>query len=351
MENIKVLVLGYFGYPTNRLNGQTVKTRDLLVLFQRHLPNTMYIDTEEISHNKNIINSITKLFKCNIIAYLPAQRNLSLIFPLLFIFSTLFKKKIHYFVIGGWLTEFLSHRPVHRWMLKRICNIYTETQTMKKLLESSYNITNVDTFPNFRITDFKPKMHHENNKLRLVFMARIERPKGIDSIFELAEYTLSKYGNNITIDFYGPIEPPDENYFKENLARHKNTQYKGIILPQNIHQTLVQYDVMLLPTHYYTEGLPGTIVDSYISGIPVIVSKWKHATEFVKDGISGYIIPFENHIKQLIEKIDFLYQNPLILENLKIGSLKESENYTVEKAWKIISKNMKTCSLQKKKIN
>lgn len=39
---------------------------------------------------------------------------------------------------------------------------------------------------------------------------------------------------------------------------------------------------MLLPTHYYTEGLPGSVLDAYMSGIPIIVSRWKHASEFVK---------------------------------------------------------------------
>lgn len=30
---------------------------------------------------------------------------------------------------------------------------------------------------------------------------------------------------------------------------------------------------MLLPTHYYTKGLPCSIVDAYIAGIPVIATE------------------------------------------------------------------------------
>ena len=97
---------------------------------------------------------------------------------------------------------------------------------------------------------------------------------------------------------------------------------------------------MLLPTHYYTEGLPGSVVDAYMSGIPIIVSKWKHAGEFVKDGETGFIIPFENGEKELCKKIEFLLQNPKLLSEMKRNAYRESFRFTSSNAWNIILQHM-----------
>ena len=78
---------------------------------------------------------------------------------------------------------------------------------------------------------------------------------------------------------------------------------------------------MLLPTHFFTEGLPGSIVDAYISGIPVIVTEWKHAREFVDDGLTGYIIPFGSGQNQLIEKVLLLEQDRELLQKMQSNAL------------------------------
>ena len=69
-----------------------------------------------------------------------------------------------------------------------------------------------------------------------------------------------------------------------------------------ISRTLVNYDLMLFPTRYYTEGLPGTIIDAYIANLPVIATEWKHAREFIKDGETGFIVRFDNCQKNLTQE-------------------------------------------------
>jgi len=76
-------------------------------------------------------------------------------------------------------------------MLKRIKGIHLRNAATKKAdLETLYGFTNVDIFPNFRFFHFTPKRVC-SNKLRLVFMARIMLQKGLDWIFNLADYIVS----------------------------------------------------------------------------------------------------------------------------------------------------------------
>lgn len=139
----KVLVLGYFGYLTNQLDGQTVKTRDVYRLAKEQLNDCTvdYFDTQELKKNKLLVlKMFWKVMCCRTLFYLPAHNNLKVFFPVIFILSQLFRFRIHYFVVGGWLREYLTHRAIHRFMLGRIKGIHAETKRLKKELEDYYHL-------------------------------------------------------------------------------------------------------------------------------------------------------------------------------------------------------------------
>ena len=316
----RILVLGYFGYLTNQLDGQTVKTRDVYRLAKEQSGDYTvdYFDTQDLKKDKLLVfRMFWKVIHCDILFYLPAHNNLKVFFPIIFIFSRLFKFNIHYFVVGGWLREYLTKLPIHRSMLSRINGIHAETKRLKKELEDYYGFNNVDIFPNFRFFEFNPKPS-ESEKLRIVFMARVIRQKGLDWVFNLADYISEhKLKDKYSITFYGPEIDEEKEYFESNVAKYEFVKYMGTLQPSEIYETLSQYDVMLLPTHFYTEGLPGSIVDAYISGIPVIVTEWKHSHEFVEDGESGYIVSFENGLPEMIEKVLLLENDRSLLRRLQ----------------------------------
>lgn len=319
----KILVLGYFGYNTNQLDGQTVKTRDVHRLIVEQISSKIdFYDTEDFKYNKlSVFKMFWKVIRCNKLVYLPAHNNLRVIFPIIYCLSILFHVKIYYFVVGGWLREFLSNLPIHRYMLSRINGIHAETELLKSELEQFYHFKNVDVFPNFRFFDFTPKRTN-SEKLRLVFMARINKMKGLDWIFHFASYIQAhNMMDHFSITFFGPINESDKSYFEDNIKQYQFIEYKGVLQPSDIYNALSQYDVMLLPTHFFTEGLPGSIVDAYISGIPVIATEWKHAREFVEDGKSGFIIPFEKGEDVLIERILKLESNRKLLYEMQNYSL------------------------------
>lgn len=319
----RIFVLGYFGYNTDQLDGQTVKTRDVYRLVKEQTQEDVdYYDTEDFQFRKlSLFKMFWEIMACKELIYLPAHNNLKIIFPIIFFLSKIFRCKIHYFVIGGWLREFLAHLPVHRYMLKHIAGIHVETKRLKKELEEYYQFKNVDVFPNFRFFDFIPN-RNRSSKLKLVFMARVKKEKGLDWIFSLCNYIQTqRLDGKFSLTFYGPIANEDRKYFECNLKEYPFAEYKGVLQPDRIYETLSQYDLLLLPTHYYTEGLPGSVVDAYISGIPVIVTEWKHSHEFVDDGYSGYIIHFENGDQQLIEKVMLLESDRELLCKLKENTL------------------------------
>ncbi|RAR70242.1 glycosyltransferase [Flavobacterium aciduliphilum] len=333
----KYFVLGYFGYYSNKLDGQTIKTRSLYKLLNDNIGSVDYFDTEILKKSKfNFIKLIFKLSVSRRLVYLPAQNNLKSFFPIVYFLSRVFRFKIHYFVVGGWLVNFLESNNFLISKLEKISMIYVETERMKRELKEKYNITNTVIIPNFRDNVQLSIEPNVNAKLKLVFMSRIHANKGIDMIIDFAKSTKL----DVTIDFYGQISSEIEDYFLASVSEINIINYCGSLQPSEINSTLNKYDLLLLPTKFYTEGLPGAIVDAYFAGIPVIVTKWLHADEFVIHRQTGFIIPFENGDQEFHNYVEEIDMNRQLLSQLKINSLKESLKYTSEATWSVIEKTL-----------
>lgn len=339
----QVFILGNFGYVTNHLDGQTMESRSLRELIELNgINNYEYFDTQSLQFNrKSFLRIFPKLFRAKKLFYLGAQRSVRYFFPFVWLLCKLLRIEFHFFVVGGWIAEFINDKPIHRFMMKRIESMYCETKSIVKKLEDWYGFKNAVWFPNFRIYDFEPDIVPKtNNTLKLVFMSRIVKHKGYHRVFNFADYISKKGITGISIDFFGPLYPSDREYFMNELDKYEFTRYKGVLEPKVINQTLAEYDAMLFPTSYPGEGLPGTIIDSYISGIPVIASNWRYNSELIDDGKSGLLFDLENEV-DFYKHILFLKNNPEILYQMKLNAFSKSKEFDQFFVWDIIKTNTK----------
>lgn len=336
--NNQILVLGYFGYESNKLDGQTVKTRNVYALLSQLGYKPTIFDTEDFRHSILSVWRMVKRVCCSDkIVYLPAHNNLKYIFPVIYLLAVIFRSKIHYFVVGGWLSEYLRNKPLHRFLLKRISGIHPETNRLKAELETEYGFNNVSLFPNFRLTDFiQSASTREDGKLRAVFMARINKMKGLDMIDQLCDNIVATgYQDKLTITFYGPIAPDDKSYFDGLVDAYSFVNYEGVLQPGHIHSTLQNYDVLLLPTRYYTEGIPGSLIDAYIAGIPVIATRWKHHAEII-DSKTGIVVPFSDGQEEFNDAVKLLIDDRDLLAEMKNCARAKGESFTQHNASNIL---------------
>jgi len=225
---------------------------------------------------------------------------------------------------------------------KKIKAILPQIFKVDKELKEKYGFTNSELLPNFRFVDIKPQQDKRSDEtLRIVYMARIQKAKGYDVLIELGKKILEQ-GINATIDFFGQVDLLEEQEFYNNVNSVSSVvKYNGALNPVDIYRTLSSYDILILPTKYYTEGFPGSILDSYLSGIPVIVTRWKHAQEFVVDGMSGFIVDFSNPLPEIETHVKTLCKNKLLLADMKRAATQEGLKYTDKTAWAILSKYLK----------
>ena len=333
---MKILVLGYFGYVTNQIDGQTIKTRDIYsVLKQNCVENIDYFDTQSFKVSKiNLIKMLWKVITADKIFYLPAQNNLKYLFPVIFALCKIFNTKLNYLVVGGWLYNFLKDKEIHRWMLKNIEGIYTETENLYVNLQN-YDFNNIGKLHNFRIVeDFIDKTIKKDNFVNMVFMARVHPLKGVDVLFEIEKKLIALDKNNFSIHVYGPIFKDYEEEFSEKI-KNSLIEYKGILEPEDVHKVLINYDMMLFPTKYYTEGFPGTILDAYIAMMPVVATNWLNACEFIEQGKTGYIVEFDNEQSFVNKTVDLVCQ-PNQIFDLHENICSKRKAYSADQAWEIL---------------
>lgn len=341
MKKNRILIVGYFGYKNNQLDGQTVKTRNVYDLLHERKKSVDFFDTQLVQSSKtSLLVLLWKLLGAKHIIIIPAGNMMKKLFPVVFVVSKLFRKIVIYIPVGGWLSWYIKDKRQIQYMLAHITVILPESDDEVMSLTNDYGFRHVDKFPNFRLSAFTPSFikTDEDKTFKILFFARIHKMKGLDIMFYLAERIQVNRLQNVTIDFYGPFNEEDRVGFLENVDKYDFVAYKGILQPECINQVVSQYDVMVFPTRWINdEGFPGSILDAYMSGVPVVASNWCHSKEFVNDGFSGYICDV-NKPEEFYERLEKLKNDPVLLMQMKKNAFEESRKYSAERAFELINK-------------
>lgn len=339
---MNILIIGYFGFLDNQLDGQTIKTRNIYDLLENNISdnfNLMFFDTQIFKKNKlHIIKLIYLLLKADVVFDVAAHGNLKYLFPIIYSLLKLKRAKLNIIPVGGWLYSFLENKPIHKFMLSRVDCIFVETENLFNDLKK-YEFKNLAILNNFRNIKFDLICNNKTDILNLIFFARVHPMKGVNTIFNLDKKLKELKIKNVNIDIYGPVLDSYKHEFFYNI-NNTGVNYKGIISPEDIYSVLYKYDLMLFPTRFFTEGFPGSILDSYISGVPVIATNWLNATEFIDDGETGYIVDFDND-EIFIDKVIYLINNPYLIAEIKANVIKKRYIYSPDEAWNVLSLALK----------
>lgn len=334
----KVCVIGHFAYGKNYLDGQTVKTKIVTKELKQQLGKDEIMTIDTHGGSKKLLKLLFQLphvmKKVENIIIMPAHNGIRFFAPLLAFFNNFFHIKLHYVVIGGWLPEFLESRKELQNSLKKFNGIYVETNTMKNNLEK-LGFKNVYILPNCKELNILKEdelIYATSKPFKLCTFSRVMKEKGIEDAVNAVEEINKQYGETIfTLDIYGQVDPSQVEWF-ENLKKKfsNDIKYKGLVPFDQSTNVLKEYYALLFPTHFYTEGIPGTIIDAYASGIPVISAKWESFEDLVNDKV-GYGYSFGNN-SELVK----ILQNAVI-DSKKIGMMKkncikEAKKYTPQVA-------------------
>ena len=332
----KICVCGSFGYGKESLNGQTIKTE----IVTKYYLNTFGSNEVRTIDTQGVLNFLVmpiKLFfaylQCKNIIILPAHNSLRVLAPLCRLYQVLAGKKTHYFVIGGWLPHYLPKHKLVFWGVRSFYGIYAETNTMKSSLEK-FGLKNVYVLPNCKYLDIEKKDKESRvpfPPLKLCTFSRVNRKKGIgDAVAVIDEINKEKGNIVVTLDIFGRVDSGEQDWFEDLRETFpESIKFKGAIPYEKSVSTLKDYHALLFPTRYYTEGIPGTIIDAYAAGLPVIASKWESCEDIVFPKKTGYVYEFENQnaLKDTIIEVIGNYES---LISMRDACIKTAYDYLPE---------------------
>ena len=299
----KIGIIGYFGAPGRCSDGQSVKTQILADELIKLYGSDEVLTVNTCGGIKYMLFYIYSLIKfeiiCRNVFILPAENSIRLFSPIMVMCNFLLRRKLHYVVIGGWLPEFLQSKKWLSRVLKRFDCIYVETITMKSKLEAK-GFKNIVILPNCKDLPIVDKSQFQKTFLppyKFCTLSRVNKKKGIEDAISAIMAINKESGKTIcTLDIYGPIADDYKERFTELLKDSPNfIQYKGVVTFDKTVDVLKDYFVLLFPTHYFTEGIPGTVLDAYAAGVPVIFSRWVNYKDLLDDGIVGIGYDFDNY--------------------------------------------------------
>lgn len=241
-------------------------------------------------------------------------------------------------IMGGTASHDMSVDPEYRKCAMGYKKIYVETQSMKAEMDAA-GFENVDIYPNGR---FRPQKAVElktaDKKLRCVFFSQVQPEKGADLVLEAARML-----PHVEFSFYGDIVDDYKDIFMSRVNAQQNVSYYGVFKGSidAVYGELSKYDVLLFPTKWDIEGVPGILVEGKIAGLAEIVSNKSYNAELVQDGVEGVVIA-ENTGNCLAAAIQQLAEDRDFLNSMKKGSRKSSERYYIENYIESIADNLRT---------
>ncbi len=238
--------------------------------------------------------------------------------------------RIVYFEIGPFLYDRILNGSIKKKNFIKDKLIVVETDSMKDELKS-LGFKHISVFPNFKPICRVPfiEQTYPKETLKLVYLSRIEEQKGIyDLINCLVKINQKK--TKFTLDVFGrPQSTKEEKRIKELSEKCNIINFLGALDVGNeeSYKLLSQYDLHVFPTKY-REGFPGTIIDFFISGVPTLSSSFARAQEILTNDDS--IIYKQGENDDLLNKLDYVYNNQELLNNLRKNSYLRREQYSVE---------------------
>lgn len=247
--------------------------------------------------------------------------------PLLLWIARLSHKPFYLKPVGAGLDLYINaqRKPFRNYLLYVLrCTdgILTQTQLLKKDLAKLgcprvYYLPGCRPLPALTVA---PKQYLSG--LRLIYLGHITRRKGPLILLDALRTIPQMCDEEVTCDFYGPIHDEIHDDFLNGLKSVPNVRYCGVAEVGTGPQLIAQYDALVLPTYYETEGHPGVLIEAMHAGVPVISTQVRTFPELITNGVNGFLVPTQDS-QTLAEAIYLLAEHPDLRK--KMGAANHSK--------------------------
>lgn len=215
-----------------------------------------------------------------------------------------------------------------KWTIKAADKIICYTEPEKQqLIDLGINPKNIAVIHNGIDTDlFVPGKKNFHNNMKLLWIGRFHRGKGVDYLVDAFKLLINKYPN-LKLLMVG--RGTDRERIKEKIKYLKMDKYIELIdfVPNaDIVKLYQRSSVFILPS--LEEGVPRTILEAMSCGIPVVCSNLPQLVNIVSDG--GFLVPAQDS-EMLADRVSEILSNKILAK--KMGE-NGRENVIRNYSWK-----------------
>ncbi len=231
-----------------------------------------------------------------------------------FFFNKTFLKADKFIVLAYDFREILR-----KWGVKS--DIYLGTTAVDNQLVNNFDI------------DEKVKGIVKRDEIKILFLSRIEKEKGIFETIDAFELLLNKgYNLYLSIAGDGRVLTDVKNYVKKKKISANRLIFLGYVSGDEKIKTFTEHDLYCFPT--YGEGMPNSVLEAMAFGMPVITRLVGGLRDFFKDGKMGFLANGKTgkEISSLLEKL--ICNKTLLVEMSRYNHNFAKDNFLASKVAK-----------------
>ncbi|MDA3780733.1 MAG: glycosyltransferase family 4 protein, partial [Bacteroidales bacterium] len=202
----------------------------------------------------------------------------------------------------------------------------------------SSTAVNEDLIENLNENFLEKKYLNSNSQISLLYLARIEKTKGIYELINTYEILKNKYKNiNLIIAGDGLEE---ENI--KHLVRKKNLkdiEFLGFVNDASKISVFRNSHIYVFPS--YSEGMPTSVLEAMACGLPVITTAVGGLVDFFESNTHGFMLDTPPNKNDFVKSIEILLNDKSLMFNISLNNHKYALNNFL--ASKIAKENINIC--------
>lgn len=156
---------------------------------------------------------------------------------------------------------------------------------------------------------FTPKhTYNHTSPLRIIYVGRIDRSKGIETMLSAA---LRMRDRGTRVILVG--NPPPDADLQERYG--SIFEYRGFVHHEELAGVYRSADVLVLPSHTFVDSFGLVVLEAMASGTPVVISNLVGSKDLIEEGKTGLIFP-AGEVSALSEHLRTLETNRTVLERI-----------------------------------
>ena len=340
------VVIGQLHFKKNDMIGAVVKTRNIYYGLVEKYGDSIISYVDIWGGKKRTAAVLVEVFrafsKCDNVILVSSAIKGPFIFYLRLL-SKIFKRNVVYIPIGVRIGGRIAGDLKAKKRLS-FCSAFLPESEQNCTILKDLGFPEVHLLRNFKsvkkLGRCYDSLRADMTEVSLCTFSRVTKEKGItDAILAISKAQELVPNKRFELHIYGGIDPNYKDEFESLLKDYSFVTYEGSVNAEDAVMTLQKHNVLLFPTRYPDEGIPGTIIDAFAAGIPIISSKWLYFDEIFEDHKTALGYDFLN-VDSLVDTLVYAANN--IEELIVIGrnGQKEYGKYDSSEVLPVLEKQL-----------